>query len=354
LGKIEGPRASNHKVNRAVTPKKEPEMHDLGIDIAKETLDVTLLKAGESKEHHQHVANNPSGHQKLIEWLDGQVEDRSQVRAVMEATNIYWEELAETLHAQGLKVSVVNPAAIKGFAQSQIERTKTDKQDSRVIAAFARKTQPPTWQPPSPEQRKLRALVRHKQALLKTRTQQRNRLASCHDDDVQASLQTVIAVLDSQVADLEAKIAALIEADDQLHTQHQLITSIKGIGSATASLILAEFYDLNRYPSAKAVAADAGITPAHHQSGTSVHRKPTMSRIGKATVRAALFWPAQTAIRFNPIVAALADRLKQRGKPFGVILVAAMRKLLHLVFGVVKNQTPFDPNFSALASLSLT
>jgi transposase len=327
-------------------------MHDLGIDIAKATLDVTLLKAGETKEYHQHLANSRSGHRQLIEWLQGQVEDLSQVRAVMEATNIYWEELAESLHEQGLKVSVVNPAAIKGFAQSQIERNKTDKQDSRVIAAFGRQRQPPAWQPPSPQQRKLRALVRHKQALLKTRTQQLNRLASCSDDDVRASLQAVIAVLDHQVADLKTKIAALIEADDQLRTQHQLITSIKGIGADTSSLILAEFYDLERYASAKAVAADAGITPAKHQSGTSVQRKPRMSRIGKATVRAALFWPAQTAIRFNPVVAALADRLRQRGKPFGLILVAAMRKLLHLVFGVVKNNIPFDPNFSCHASLS--
>ena len=329
-------------------------MHDLGIDIAKESVEVLLLKAEETRERHGHFANNASGHEKLVGWLQGQGVELGQVRAVMEATNTYWEALAECLYEQGVQVSVVNPAAVKGFAQAQLQRNKTDKQDSRVIAAFARQTEPPAWQPPSPQQRKLRALVRHKQALLKTRTQQRNRLESCLDAEVKTSLQVVIDVLDSQVAQIKAKIASLIEHDDSLRTNQQLITSIKGIGADTASLILAEFYDLDRYASAKALAADAGITPANYQSGTSVHRKPRMSRIGKATVRGALYWPAQTAIRFNPIVAALADRLRQRGKPFGVILVAAMRKLLHLVFGVVKHKRPFDPDFANRSSLQAT
>ena len=139
----------------------------------------------------------------------------------------------------------------------------------------------------------------------------------------------------------------MIDQHDDLRHNHKLISSIKGLGPDTASLVLAEFYDLAQYADAKAVAADAGVTPAKYESGTSVRRKARMSRIGKSAVRGALFWPAQTAIRWNPLVADLAQRLQQRGKPFGVILVAAMRKLLHLIFGVVKNNTPFDPNFEA-------
>ena len=154
-----------------------------------------------------------------------------------------------------------------------------------------------------------------------------------------------MAILDQQLAHIQAKIEALIDDHDDLRHNHKLITSIKGIGSDTASLLLAEFYDLEHYTSAKAVAADAGVTPARFQSGTSVRRKAKMSRIGKASVRGALYWPAQSAIQWNPLVSALAERLRQRGKPFKVILVAAMRKLLHIVFGVVKNNTPFDPNF---------
>ena len=325
-------------------------MNDVGIDIAKKTFDVTLLKGDEPAEHGQ-FSNNQAGHKKFLKWLKRRVPQLERVRAVMEATNIYWEELAEYLHEQGLTVSVVNPAAIKGFAQSQLQRNKTDKVDSRVMAVFGRQTEPTAWQPPQPHQRKLRALVRHKQALVKTRTQQMNRLASCTDEDVKASLQGLVTVLNQQLEQVQHKIKTLINDHDDLRANHRLITSIKGIGDDTASLILAEFYDLEQYASAKTVAADAGVTPAKYQSGISVRRKAKMSRIGKATVRGALFWPAQSAIRWNPLVKALAERLRQRGKPFGVILVAAMRKLLHIIFGVVKNKTPFDPNFENHSSL---
>lgn len=315
----------------------------LGIDLAKESLDVTLLP----QDEYGHFPNNGSGHKRLLQWLKKRETEMTQLHVVMEATNIYWEELADYLNEQGLQVSVVNPAAVKGFGISQLQRNKTDKADSRVIALFGQQTQPRLWHPPQPHQRKLRALVRHKQALLKSRTQQHNRIASCLDPDVKSSLQAVVTVLEQQLEAIQNKITALVKQHPDLKDKHQLITSIPGIGSNTACAILAEFYDLEQYASAKTVAADAGVTPAKYESGTSVRRRARMSRLGKSAVRAVLFWPAQTAIRWNPIVADLAARLKQRGKPFGVILVAAMRKLLHLIFGVVKNRTPFDPDFEA-------
>ena len=315
----------------------------LGIDLAKESIDVTLLP----QDEYGHFANNERGHKQLLKWLKKREAQMSQIHVVMEATNVYWEELAEQLYKKGVKVSVVNPAAIKGFGISQLQRNKTDKVDSRVIALFGQQTHPRLWQPPQPHQRKLRALVRHKQALVKSRTQQHNRIASCLEPEVKSSLQAVITLLEQQLHDIQTKIMALVQLHPDLQHKHQLITSIPGIGSDTACAILAEFYDLEQYASAKSVAADAGVTPAKYESGTSVRRRARMSRLGKSAVRAVLFWPAQTAIRWNPIVADLAARLKLRGKPFGVILVAAMRKLLHLIFGVVKNNTPFDPDFEA-------
>ena len=167
----------------------------LGIDLAKESLDVTILP----QEEYGQFSNKRSGHKKLLKWLKKRAPELSQVQVVMEATNIYWEELADYLHQQGLVVSVVNPAAVKGFAISQLQRNKTDKVDSRVIALFGQQTQPRVWQPPLPHQRKLRALVRHKQALIKSRTQQQNRLASCLDPDVKASLEALINALEQQL-----------------------------------------------------------------------------------------------------------------------------------------------------------
>jgi transposase len=110
---------------------------------------------------------------------------------------------------------------------------------------------------------------------------------------------------------------------------------------------MTELYDLAQYTSAHAAAADAGVTPAHHESGTSIRRTPKISKVGKASVRSILYWPAISAMRYNPVVRALAERLRTRHKPNKVIIAAAMRKLLHLAYGVLKNQTPFDPNYAA-------
>ena len=125
-----------------------------------------------------------------------------------------------------------------------------------------------------------------------------------------------------------------------------MLLSIKGFGPVTVIKLLAEFYDLANYRSARAAAADAGVTPAQHLSGSSVRRPARMSKIGKASVRGALYWPAITAITHNPCVKALAQRLQARGKSKQVIRGAAMRKLMHLAYGVLKHQSPFDPAYA--------
>lgn len=315
----------------------------VGIDIAKKSFAATWLKASGGQSQRE-FENNATGYARLQEWLRPAV--GAEVHICMEATNIYWEELAEYLVEQGYQVSVVNPAQIKGFAQSQLQRNKTDKQDSQVIALFCAQTGPKRWQPPSTEQRQLRAWVRYREDLRQTRTQQLNRLVSCRDELVKASLQSLINSLDEQLLELERHIHDLIEQKPQLQADYLLLISIKGFGATTAIKLLAEFYDLAAYTSARAAAADAGLTPAHHQSGSSVRKTPHLSKLGKASVRAALYWPAIAAIRFNPLIKALADRLRACGKAKKVIIGAAMRKLMHLAFGVLKNQTPFDPAYA--------
>ncbi len=317
-------------------------MVNLGIDISKATLDVKLLLEN-GNQAQGNYKNKASGFKKLGRWLKKhQVEE---LHVCMEATNIYWEEVAQYLCNHGHQISVVNPARIKGFAQSQLRRHKTDKVDADVIAQFCQKMKPQLWTPPTPEQRKLRALVRHQQALQKTLTQQTNRLAVCTEPEVKASLQMVIDTLTTEIKRLEEQIQNFIDDQPDLKRRHKLLISIKGFGSKTAIGLMAEMYDLADYDSARAAAADAGVTPSHYSSGTTVHRKSKLSKIGKSAVRGLLFFPAMTAMQHNPIIRALKERLEAKGKPWKVILGAAMRKLLHLAYGVLKNQTPFDPNY---------
>ena len=316
----------------------------LGIDIAKKTFDATLIEDTGHKRSKE-FKNNTSGFKQLQTWTERY--EPGELHVCMEATSIYWEELAEFLHGLGHKVSVVNPARIKGHAMSQMRRSKTDPIDGDVIADFCLTHLPNAWTPPTAEERKLRALVRHLETLKKTRTQQRNRLSTARDPEVRASLEVVLDTLATEIERIEQRIQGFIDDLPDLKEKQELLASIQGVGLKTAAHILAEMYDLEDYKNAKAAAADAGVTTSHFSSGSSVRRRPKISRMGKAAIRGALYLPALTAMRYNPIVKALAERLEAKGKPKKVIIVAAMRKLMHLAYGVLKNKKPFDPNYAS-------
>jgi transposase len=315
-------------------------MDVLGIDLAKLTFDATLLTAT-GEQHYHSFSNTPEGFTQLQTWLAQY--GVTQVHACMEATNVYWEALATWLHAQGHIVSVVNPARIKGYAQATMQRNKTDKLDSAVIACFCRTHRPKAWQPLSDTQRRLRALVRHRDDLLQTQLQQQNRLRDTTDTVVRASLEALIEVVAKQLEAVERAIKEHLAADSELRTNLQLLTSIVGIGMITAAKLLAELGEIEQYESAKAAAADVGLTPSHFESGTSVRRRARMSKVGKVGLRAALYWPAITAMQRCPGCRAYAERLAARGKAKKVVIGAVMRKLVHIIYGVLKHRTPYDP-----------
>src|SRR5215210_2095478 len=315
-------------------------MDILGIDLAKLTFDATLLTASGAQHYHA-FSNTPEGCEALRTWLNEH--GVTELHACMEATNIYWEALATFLHALGHTVSVVNPARIKGYAQATMQRNKTDKLDSAIIAAFCATHHPTAWQPLSEAHKRLRALTRHRDDLLQTRLQQQNRLRDTTDTLVQTSLQAVLDTLAKQLEAVERAITEHLAAHAELRTNLELLTAIVGIGIVTAAKVLAEFADIEQYESAKAAAADAGLTPSQFESGTSVRRRPKMSKMGKAGIRAALYWPAITAMTHCPAIKAFAEQLAKRGKPKKLIIGAVMRKLVHICYGVLKHQTPYDP-----------
>jgi transposase len=239
--------------------RENADMDVLGIDLAKLTFDATLLTTSGAQHYHS-FPNTPEGFTQLQAWLTQQ--GITQVHACMEATNVYWEALATWLHAHGHIVSVVNPARIKGFAQATMQRNKTDKLDSAVIAFFCRTHKPAAWQPLTDEQRRLRALVRHREDLLQTQLQQQNRLRDTSDSLVVASLKVVLETLASQLEAVERAIKEHVQAHAELRANLELLTSIVGIGAVTAVKLLAELAEVESYESAKAAAADAGLTPS--------------------------------------------------------------------------------------------
>src|SRR5919109_2011173 len=137
----------------------------LGIDISKASFNVELSL--DNKLRHRKFVNRKEGFVELKNWLIKH--KASQVHACLEATGPYSEELALYLHEQGHKVSVVNPAQIKAFGQSELVRNKDDRPDAGLIRRFCEKQQPPPWAPPPPHVRELQALTRHLENLLETR-----------------------------------------------------------------------------------------------------------------------------------------------------------------------------------------
>jgi len=315
-------------------------MDDVGIDLAKLTFDATLLTTSGAQHHHT-FANTPAGFTQFGTWLRRY--KVSQAHLCMEATNIYWEALAAWGHAQGHIVSVVNPGRIKGHALATMQRNKTDKLDSFVIADFCRTHQPEAWEPMSEAHHHLRALMRHRDDLLQSELQQKNRLRDTTDTVVRSLLEAVLQTLATQLKEVERLIKAHLSAQAELAADLALLTSVTGIAMVTAAKVLAEMPKLAQYDSAKAAAADTGVTPSHYQSGTSVRRRPRMSKMGKAELRAALYWPAITAMNRCPGFKAFADALLKRGKAKKVVIGAVMRKLMHVMYGVLKHRTPYDP-----------
>jgi transposase len=315
----------------------------VGIDVAKASFQVCLLQ---EKPLHVQFDNTVKGYKGLQGWLKRHA--GKEVWIGMEATGSYGEALCEYVHGQGYRVSVVNPARIKGYAQSQMKRHKTDQSDAALIADFCRTQQPALWTPPSGEERELRDLVRRLDDLKQLRQAEQNRLeARPTSPVVLRDLQQVIAFLDQQIRQLEQDIDDHIQQHPRLRQQRALLTSIPGLGNLTSSQIMAELGDLTRFDNVRQLVALAGLNPQQRQSGSSLHYTAGISRMGRFSLRAALYMPALVAIRHNPILRVFAQRLTDNGLTAKQVIVAVMRKLLHLAYGILKSKRPFNPHHRA-------
>lgn len=312
----------------------------LGIDIAKRSYQVTLLQDGHT--YHHTFRNQADEFAVLVKWLaKHQV---SQATACMEATGRYWEGVATHLYQQGYAVSVVNPARIRAYARSKLTRNKTDQLDGDLIADFCATQHPSLWSPPPAEVQELKALMGRLEDLQQMHTQESNRLASGESiPAVRQMLEAHLAFLAEQLASLQAQIQTHIQVHADLARQQALLVSIPGIGQLTAARLLSE--NIQAFSSTRALVAFAGLNPQLHESGTSVHGRPRLSKIGSRRLRTALYFPALSAQRFNPLVRRLCERLKKKHKHKRVILGAAMRKLLCLALGVLKSGVPFQEDY---------
>lgn len=312
----------------------------LGIDVAKDTLEACLrLPTGKYK--HRRFPNTAAGHQALLAWLHQWA--ATQVHACLEATGAYGQAVAHFLHDHGQTVSILNPAVIAAYARSRFRRAKTDRVDAKLLADYGEKEQPAPWTPAAVELRELQALLRRREALLEMRQMEQNRLvATTHPEPVQHSLEAHLEELAAALTTLEQAIRDHVDRHPGLKQQEALLCSIPGIGETTAVWLLAELGDVKRFRCARQVAAFAGLTPAKRESGLPPHPPERLCKIGSGRLRKALYFPALSALRYNPVVKAFGARLLGKGKHKMVVVGAAMSKLLQLAYGVLKSGEKFS------------
>lgn len=231
-------------------------------------------------------------------------------------------------------------------------RAKTDARDSQILARYGRLVQPAAWQPPPPEIQTLQARLHRLEAVEADLRREQNRQEKIEivtqPEPVAQSLQHHITFLEQEAARLQTAIQEHIDRFPNSRQDRQFLQSIPAVGEKTAPRLLAVLRS-RAFQSADQATAFLGLVPIECQSGSSLHRRPRLSKAGAPHLRAALYMAAVVATRYNPHIRALYERLLARGKAKMAALGAAMRKLVQLAFGILKHQQPYQANWTATA-----
>lgn len=317
----------------------------LGIDIGKAAFTVHLVTAAAACTRE--FANNPAGFGKLLEWLANQ--DPTPARACMEATSTYYVGVATALYEAGHTVFVANPLSVKRYAGSKMKRTKTDRADARVLAAYCVSECKHPWKPRSPEMLALLELARYRGALVAEQVAWRNRSGTALTIEALRANARRTESLRQEIQEATRDIQGYVAAHPALAQACDLLRSIPGIGPVTAPLLLAEMGDPERFGSARQLVAHAGLCPEDHQSADS-NPPAHLTRLGSTRLRNALFMPAMVVYREGSFAPEFVNRLLAENRLKMTILAALMRKLLTVAYGVLKSGVPYDRNHNARES----
>jgi transposase len=310
----------------------------VGIDVAKQQLDVALLPTGKKFA----VKRTSDGYQQLLDQLPA----AGSCHVVLEATGGYEREVVAELLSHGHHVSVVNPRQVRDFARALGILAKTDRIDAYVLARFAEQVNPRSVLDVAPKLAELQQLVERRRQLIELRTAENNRLELCTAKMARKSIQQVLKTIDKQIAAIEAEIARLVDSDDDWKHKTQVLISVPGVGKITAASLIADLPELGQLNRAQIVSL-AGLAPFNHDSGKLKGKRAIGG--GRVTIRNALYMAALSAMRCNPALKEFAQRLNQKGKLFKVRITACMRKLLVVLNSLVKNNQTWCNNLNSIS-----
>jgi transposase len=304
----------------------------VGIDVAKSQLDVHARPTGETFA----VGRDATGLAALGERLA-----RLAPRLiVLEATGGFEAIVAAALSAAGLPLVVVNPRQIRDFARATGRLAKTDRLDAEAIARFAEAVQPEPRPVPGEAAVGLAELVARRRHIVEMIGSESQRRRQLKDPRLVRRIEAHLAWLQKELARIESDLGDAVRSSPVWRATEDLLVSVPGIGPTSARFLIAELPELGHLDR-RQIASLVGVAPINRDSGTFRGRRMIMG--GRANVRKALYMPTVTAIRHNPTLQALYERLTARGKPAKVALTAAMRKLLTILNAILKSQTPWQP-----------
>ncbi len=324
----------------------------VGIDIAKrDFVGAMELADGSLKRSTKKLGNNTKGWNTLKSWVSRETstcrEDR--VHLGIESTGGYEMPMVEWLREHcDFEITILNPIQVKRFIQSQLIRTKNDPVDARMIAHYMAVHQPDPTSAPREGIKELKELTRHLDHLVRKRAAEKTYLETVRNPGIKSLVKQTIKSYDRQIRTVKTQINDHLDQHPDLKRNKDLLMSIPGIGAITAGILLSE---INGSLDAKQQVAHAGLAPRERQSGL-FRGKSQLCKTGNRRLRKALFLPTLAAIRFNPVIRRFYLKLISKGKPKMVAVAACMRKLLHVVIGVLKNQVNFDPDYEQISLVS--
>ena len=302
----------------------------VGIDVSKAQLDVAIHLQDGARD----FPNDSKGIKKLVAFL----QNLAPTLVVLEATGGYEMPVACALGAAQVPVAVVNPRQTRDFAKSTGRLAKTDAIDAAVLAHFAHAVRPEVRPLPDGDARELQALVARREQLQDMVTAEKNRRGTAIES-LRAGLAKHIAWMEKQIAALDSVLDRMIRSSPIWREKDETMRSAPSIGAKTSSKMLARLPELGTLDR-RQIAALVGVAPFNHDSGPFRGERHIWG--GRADVRSALYMATLSAIRWNPVIKELYQRLKAKGKKSKVALVACMRKLLTILNAMLKNNTPWQ------------
>ena len=347
---------------RSIEPKEYTIMNNfknshvrkqsVGIDVASDTLDVCI---GAVSTHDQlnfssskTFSNRSQGFHRIMEWVQTHLGDTENIWFVMEATGVYYEELAYFLHEAGCKVCVLVASRAKHYAQSLPVKSKTDAIDARILARYGLERTPIAWNPASEQLRQIKLLVRERHQLKKQRTRLKNRLHAArqrwqHPHSSMQRLTDHIEQINEYLRQIGQELEQLWQSDQQLSEPIKRIAQVGGIGKKTVLEIIAETNGFALVTNRNQLASYAGLDVVIDQSGKRIGATK-ISKQGNVYIRQTLYMPAVCASRYNRALQAFYERLVAKHPDRKKIaLVAVMRKLLLLIYSLWKSGQTYDP-----------